>query len=68
MALYEKSVKFLFRDMIKDLDIQKGEIIEREKINSWFRIKYPLKNLPLFQLILLSYQLMPQAEYIIALM
>lgn len=42
MALYDKSVKLLFRDMIKDLAIQKGEVIEREKINSWFKTKYPL--------------------------
>lgn len=31
MALYEKSVKLLFRDMIKDLAIQKGKVVEREK-------------------------------------
>ena len=42
MALYEKSVKLLFQDMIKDLAIQKGEVIERDKINSWFKTKYPL--------------------------
>jgi len=42
MALYEKSVKLLFRDMIKDLAIQKRDVIEREKINSWFKTKYPL--------------------------
>ena len=42
MALYEKPVKLLFRDMIKDLTIQKGEVIERDKINSWFKTKYPL--------------------------
>lgn len=42
MALYEKSVKLLFRDMIKDLAIQKGEVLERDKINSWFKTKYPL--------------------------
>ncbi|MBM9606749.1 DUF1016 family protein [Desulfopila inferna] len=42
MALYEKSVKLLFRDMIKDLAIQKGDVIERNKINSWFKEKYPL--------------------------
>ncbi|MDR4498413.1 MAG: endonuclease NucS [Candidatus Scalindua sp.] len=42
MALYEKSVKLLFRDMIKDLDIQKGDVIEQDKINSWFNKKYPL--------------------------
>ncbi len=42
MALYEKPVKLLFRDMINDLAIQRGEVIEREKINSWFKTKYPL--------------------------
>ena len=42
MALYEKPVKLLFRDMIKDLTIQKGEVIQRDKINSWFKTKYPL--------------------------
>lgn len=42
MALYEKSVKLLFRDMVKDLSVQKGDVIERDKINSWFKKKYPL--------------------------
>jgi hypothetical protein len=42
MALYEKSVKLLFRDMVKDLNIQKGDIIERDRINSWFKTNYPL--------------------------
>lgn len=42
MALYEKSVKLLFRDAIKDLAIQKNDVIERDKINSWFKKKYPL--------------------------
>ena len=42
MALYEKSVKLLFRDMVKDLSVQKGEVIERDKINTWFKEKYPL--------------------------
>ena len=42
MALYEKPVKLLFRDMIKDLTIQEGEVIGRDKINSWFKTKYPL--------------------------
>ena len=42
MALYEKSVKLLFRDMIKDLSVQKGDVVGREKINSWFNQKYPL--------------------------
>jgi hypothetical protein len=42
MAIYEKSVKFLLLDMVKDLSIQKDDIIERHKINSWFMQKYPL--------------------------
>jgi hypothetical protein len=42
MALYEKSVKLLFRDMIKDLSIEKGIVIERDQINNWFEKKYPL--------------------------
>ena len=42
MALYEKSVKFLFRDMVKDLSVQKEDILGRDKINSWFKQKYPL--------------------------
>ena len=42
MALYEKSVKLLFRDMVDDLSLQKGNILERDRINSWFKQKYPL--------------------------
>lgn len=42
MALYDKSVKHLFRDMVKDLKIKKGEVIERDRINSWFKTNYPL--------------------------
>lgn len=42
MALYEKSVKLLFRDMVNDLSMKKGDILERDKINSWFKQKYPL--------------------------
>ena len=42
MAIYDKPVKLLFRDMINELSIQKGEIIERATVNSWFKQKYPL--------------------------
>jgi hypothetical protein len=42
MALYEKPVKLLFRDMVNDLSLQKGDILERDRINSWFKQKYPL--------------------------
>jgi hypothetical protein len=42
MALYEKPVKLLFRDMVNDLSLKKGDILERDRINSWFKQKYPL--------------------------
>lgn len=42
MALYEKSVKLLFRDMVKDFSVQKGDVLGREKVTSWFKEKYPL--------------------------
>ena len=42
MALYEKPVRHLFKDMVKDLGIQKGEVIERKEIYSWFEANYPL--------------------------
>ena len=42
MAIYEKPVKLLFHDMVKELSVQKGKILERDKIISWFRQKYPL--------------------------
>ena len=42
MPIYEKSTKLLFQDLIKDLGIQKGQIIERSKIYLWFQQKYPL--------------------------
>lgn len=45
MAIYEKPVKILFHDMVNDLSIQKGDILERDRIVSWFRQKYPLIKL-----------------------
>lgn len=42
MAIYDKPVKLLFQDMVKELSIQKGDILERDKIISWFSQKYPL--------------------------
>jgi hypothetical protein len=42
MAIYEKSVKLLFQDMVKELLVQKGDILERDRIISWFKQKYPL--------------------------
>ena len=42
MAIYEKPVKLLFHDMVEELAVQKSDILERDKIISWFRQKYPL--------------------------
>lgn len=42
MALYDKPVKHLFREMVEDLAIRKGDVTEREKIQAWFKQKYPL--------------------------
>lgn len=42
MPIYEKSVRLLFEDMIEDLSVQKGDIIQRKKVLSWFEQKYPL--------------------------
>lgn len=42
MSLYDKPVKLLFRDMLKELSLQKGDIIRRDNIISWFKEKYPL--------------------------
>lgn len=42
MSIYEKSTAMLFRDLVKELGIQKGEIFERDRIYTWFKQKYPL--------------------------
>lgn len=41
MAIYEKPVKLLFKDMIHDLGIKKGDIIKRNQFFAWFKDKYP---------------------------
>ena len=40
MPLYEKPVRLLFKDMVKELGVSQGEIITREQVFSWFT-KYP---------------------------
>lgn len=42
MSIYQKSVKMLFKDLIQDLKIEKGQMIERQRIYAWFNQKYPL--------------------------
>lgn len=42
MSLYDKPVKLLFRDLVKDLSLGKGDVLNRETVNSWFQKNYPL--------------------------
>ena len=42
MPIYDKSVKYLFRDMVKDLDFSMTDIIQRQQVLDWFKLKYPL--------------------------
>jgi hypothetical protein len=41
MAIYEKPVRLLFKDMVKDMAIEKGDRISRGQVIEWFREKYP---------------------------
>lgn len=41
MAIYEKPVKLLFKDMIEELGINKGEVVNRDQVFAWFKDKYP---------------------------
>lgn len=40
-AIYEKPVRLLLKDMVKDLAISRKDIVRREQIFSWFKEKYP---------------------------
>lgn len=40
--MYEKPVRLLMRDMVADLNIGVGDVIERETILDWFQKRYPL--------------------------
>jgi hypothetical protein len=41
MALYEKPVRLLMRDMVTDIGLKKDDILPRERVISWFAQKYP---------------------------
>jgi endonuclease len=41
MALYEKPVRLLMRDMVADLGLKKADILTKERVISWFAQKYP---------------------------
>lgn len=41
MAIYDKPVRLLMWDFIKENDIVKGQTIQRDQVTSWFKEKYP---------------------------
>jgi endonuclease len=41
MAVYEKPVRLLMKDFVKEQKISKGQVISREQVNGWFKTKYP---------------------------
>ena len=41
MPIYEKATWQLMREMVKEFDLEKGEIIPRDRITKWFKEKYP---------------------------
>ncbi len=41
MPIYEKSTRDLMYDMVKDLGVKSGDLIERKTIVDWFKKNYP---------------------------
>jgi hypothetical protein len=41
MALYEKPVRQLIRDMVTEFGLKKGEVFSRERVVTWFSKHYP---------------------------
>ena len=41
MSIYDKSVRLLMKDMVKETNLEKGERISKEQILNWFNDKYP---------------------------
>jgi hypothetical protein len=41
-TIYEKSVKELFKDLLDELGVSRGNTITRKHIQDWFHQKYPL--------------------------
>jgi len=41
MALYEKPVRLLFKDMVEEMGVGPGDMITREQVFSWFHDNYP---------------------------
>jgi hypothetical protein len=41
MSKYEKPVRLLFKDFVTDQSIQKGQVVSRDRVISWFKSNYP---------------------------
>jgi hypothetical protein len=41
MAIYEKPVRLLFKDMVEDFGIGESDVITRDQVFAWFKDKYP---------------------------
>jgi hypothetical protein len=41
MAIYDKPVRLLMHDLVKDLRLAKGQVLTREQAVDWFRRRYP---------------------------
>lgn len=41
MAIYDKPVRLLMRDMVKDIDLTKNQILTKEQVLQWFSKNYP---------------------------
>lgn len=40
-TLYEKPVRLLMKDMVADLDIERGQVLSKDDVRAWFREHYP---------------------------
>ena len=41
MPIYDKPVRLLFGDMVQQLGLEKGQVLQREQVVSWFHSHYP---------------------------
>ncbi len=41
MAIYDKPVRLLMKDFVRDQNIKKEQIISRDQVTTWFKTKYP---------------------------
>lgn len=39
--IYDKSVRYLMKDMVRDYGIEPSQVFTREKVRSWFKKNYP---------------------------